>query len=526
MSNLTLRADQNFPLTSLQVDGNFSALNLTKAELNSPLFTGTPRSTTKATILQASTISELSSTTGTTEIITSEWFQSQLGSISVAGIVPAVNATETPVVDSDGNVTGFTYQGVTLGTSDNRFAQLFVKNAKFSSNSIEIGDALLSGSAQGGVVLPSNTAIGTADNVLPENLASSVLDSNFTSAILNRSQLKLNFTADETYGQGTLSPTFLWLNSAGKVQKVKTATPFNKLFVGVSTASAVQGNSVEVILSGGPVGGFTNLVQGQEYYLDTDGSISPTSSTTNVKIGKASSGSDLFIYSTSTLDIYALSKTKVSLDSFSVGPVGSASGVGNIAYNNQTGQTTYVPPAELLDLSLTGTPTAPTASSGTNTTQVATTAFVEAATAALVNSAPEVLDTLAEIASAIGNDGSFATTINNLIVGLQSSKANLASPTFSGTVTAPTPAASSDDTTVATTAFVRSTSATLNDANLTGTPTAPTASVGLNNTQLATTAFVFRAVAQGGGASNMDGGVAQTTRNIATHHFDGGSASG
>ena len=121
MSNLTLRADQNFPLTSLQVDGNFSALNLTKAELNSPLFTGTPRSTTKATILQASTISELSSTVGTTEIITSEWFQSQLGSISVAGIVPAVNATETPVVDSDGNVTGFTYQGVLQSTQSHNF---------------------------------------------------------------------------------------------------------------------------------------------------------------------------------------------------------------------------------------------------------------------------------------------------------------------------------------------------------------------------------------------------------------------
>ncbi|WP_199725344.1 hypothetical protein, partial [Gemmobacter lutimaris] len=64
---------------------------------------------------------------------------------------------------------------------------------------------------------------------------------------------------------------------------------------------------------------------------------------------------------------------------------------------------------------LTGTPTVPTAGPGTNTTQAASTAFVQvaltAALTALVNAAPGALDTLNELAAALGNDPNFATTI-------------------------------------------------------------------------------------------------------------------
>jgi hypothetical protein len=67
--------------------------------------------------------------------------------------------------------------------------------------------------------------------------------------------------------------------------------------------------------------------------------------------------------------------------------------------------------APLASPALTGTPTAPTAAAGTNTTQVATTAFVGTAVSNLVGSAPELLDTLQELAAAIDND---PETINNL----------------------------------------------------------------------------------------------------------------
>ncbi|HHL4676041.1 TPA: phage tail protein [Escherichia coli] len=67
----------------------------------------------------------------------------------------------------------------------------------------------------------------------------------------------------------------------------------------------------------------------------------------------------------------------------------------------------------------TGEPKAPTPAAGNNTTQIATTAFVQAAITALINGAPATLDTLKEIAAAINNDPKFSTTINNALSGKQ-----------------------------------------------------------------------------------------------------------
>ncbi|MFY1027106.1 hypothetical protein ACE4RU_05075 [Actinobacillus seminis] len=73
--------------------------------------------------------------------------------------------------------------------------------------------------------------------------------------------------------------------------------------------------------------------------------------------------------------------------------------------------------APLASPALTGTPTAPTASQATNNTQIATTAFVKAAIAALVGSAPAALDTLQELANALGQDANFRNTVLNQIAG-------------------------------------------------------------------------------------------------------------
>ncbi|HBU5947196.1 TPA: tail fiber protein [Escherichia coli] len=101
--------------------------------------------------------------------------------------------------------------------------------------------------------------------------------------------------------------------------------------------------------------------------------------------------------------------------------------------------------------SLTGTPSAPTAAQGTNSTQIANTAFVKAAITALINGAPGTLDTLKEIAAAINNDPNFSTTVNNALA----LKAPLASPALTGIPTAPTAAQGTNNTQIATTAYVR-----------------------------------------------------------------------
>ncbi|MCV5957313.1 tail fiber protein [Escherichia coli] len=107
--------------------------------------------------------------------------------------------------------------------------------------------------------------------------------------------------------------------------------------------------------------------------------------------------------------------------------------------------------APLASPAFTGTPTAPTASQGTNSTQIANTAFVKAAITTLINGAPSTLDTLKEIAAAINNDPNFSTTINNALA----LKAPLASPALTGVPTAPTAAQGTNNTQIATTAYVR-----------------------------------------------------------------------
>ena len=96
---------------------------------------------------------------------------------------------------------------------------------------------------------------------------------------------------------------------------------------------------------------------------------------------------------------------------------------------------TYVDTADALKASVaspafTGTPTAPTAAAGTNNTQIATTAYADSAIAALVASSPAALNTLNELATALGNDAAFSTTVTNALA-LKASKTELDAATLS-----------------------------------------------------------------------------------------------
>jgi hypothetical protein len=137
-----------------------------------------------------------------------------------------------------------------------------------------------------------------------------------------------------------------------------------------------------------------------------------------------------------------------------------------------------------------GIPAGPTAAAGTNTTQLATTAFVANAISGLGGTG--------------GGTSSDATTTTNGVIRLAGdlsgtaaaptvpNKANLNSPAFTGTPTAPTAAPDNKTTQIATTAYVQAELSA--SPALGGTPTAATATFGTNTTQLATTAFVQNAV--------------------------------
>lgn len=100
--------------------------------------------------------------------------------------------------------------------------------------------------------------------------------------------------------------------------------------------------------------------------------------------------------------------------------------IGQGYLKNSTASSTYLTQssaistyAPLANPTFTGTPLAPTASAGTNTTQIATTAYVRTEVSNLVDSAPGTLDTLNELAAALGDDPNFATTVANSIASKQ-----------------------------------------------------------------------------------------------------------
>ncbi len=114
----------------------------------------------------------------------------------------------------------------------------------------------------------------------------------------------------------------------------------------------------------------------------------------------------------------------------------------NTDLNNlsSAGQQKFDAKADLNSPTFSGTPSAPTPAAGTNTGQLATTAFVTAAVSlaieTLMGSAPEALDTLQELATALGNDENFATTISTQLA----NKANKTGDTVTVADASPTTA--------------------------------------------------------------------------------------
>jgi len=164
----------------------------------------------------------------------------------------------------------------------------------------------------------------------------------------------------------------------------------------LSIGSVTQGSSVGATITGAGLSTELNLV---------------LPNTTALGLGNVTNESKLTMFSNPTFTGTVSGVTAAMV------------GLGNVT--NESKLTMFDSPA------FTGIPTAPTATAGTNTTQIATTQYVRTEVANLVNSAPGALDTLDELAQALGDDASFATTVTTSI-GL---KAPLDSPAFTGTVT-------------------------------------------------------------------------------------------
>lgn len=218
----------------------------------------------------------------------------------------------------------------------------------------------------------------------------------------------------------------------------------------------------------------------------------------------------------------------------------SAGTAGVTSFNTRTGaitlnltDVTAAGAAPLNNPTFTGTPAGPTAAPGVNTTQLATTAFVQAALVAAGG-----------VSSFNGRSGAITLTGADLSA---AGGALLASPTFTGIPSGPTAAANTNTTQLATTAFVMAAisaaggvtsfnsrlgavvftaadltgvgGALLASPTFTGAPAAPTAAPGTNTTQIASTAFVTAALTAAGGVSSFNsrtGSVVLTSGDIST----------
>ena len=392
-----------------------------------------------------------------------------------------------------------------------------------------------------------------------------------STATVNNHDILTKKSDDQTYIVNLIGGTATSANEANKVVKRDASGNFAAGTITATLTGNVTGN-VTGNASTATTLETARTIAGQSFNGSANISIAPTDLTgvtataaeLNILDGVTASASELNILdgvtaSTAELNyvdgVTSAIQTQIDAKAPTASPTftGTVSGItkamvdlGNVDNTSDANKPVSTAAQTALDLkaplaspALTGTPTAPTASAGTSSTQIATTAFVGTAVANLVGTAAEALNTLGELSDALADDPNFATTIATSI----GTKAPIASPTFTGTVTLPNGTVSTamvadsaitsdkiaDGTIVdadinATAAIAQSKisgltsdladKAPLASPALTGVPTAPTAAANTNTTQVATTAFA-KAEADAAEQAAKDYADALTTADVA-----------
>lgn len=201
---------------------------------------------------------------------------------------------------------------------------------------------------------------------------------------------------------------------------------------------------------------------------------------------------------------YFVKNEDETVDMYVTDEDGELSSPGNPAFVIATMASLMALKAPLASPALTGNPTAPTQTAGNNSTRLATTAFVKTAIDNILDAAPGALDTLNELAEALGDDPDFAATMTAALAGKVPvtrtingydlsanrtlAKGDIGLGNVDNTSDANKPVSTAQQTAL-------DLKAPLASPALTGNPTAPTQAPGNDTTRLATTAFVQAAIA-------------------------------
>jgi hypothetical protein len=352
-----------------------------------------------------------------------------------------------------------------------------------STKTVNVATGGVSGSTTlttiGPVLGASTTSIGGTTAASTLNLA--------TGATLGSLIKTLNIGTGSTLGS-----TYVNIGST-----VNSLTTVDGNFT-VSSGQIVIGNSTGTasinIATGATLTATTKAVN-----IGTNG---VAGSTTNIAIGSTTGTSTTTLQGTTNGITAAADTNSVALatTAFVVGQAGSATplvnGTAAVGTSLRYARQDHVHPtdttrAPLASPSLTGTPLSTTAAADTNTTQIATTAYV----VGQASSTAPVIDGTATVGTSL----KYARADH--VHPTDTSRAALASPTFTGTPLSTTAAVDTNTTQIATTAYVVGQGyAKLASPTFTGTPSLPTGTTavtqtaGNNTTALATTAFVTAAV--------------------------------
>jgi hypothetical protein len=121
-------------------------------------------------------------------------------------------------------------------------------------------------------------------------------------------------------------------------------------------------------------------------------------------------GIDSVHYKNGSIDNEHLADDAVDSDEIAAGAIDTAH-IGSLQVTTAKIAADAITTAKIAnDVALGGNPTTTTQSASNNTTRIATTAYVDAQVATVVDSAPSTLDTLNELAEALGDDANYATT--------------------------------------------------------------------------------------------------------------------